>query len=76
MKQRTKFSKALIVCRMTLGLPQEKFSKLLKISPAAVGQWERGYATPSAKQIPKLAEILKLTPLELLDLIEEDEELI
>jgi transcriptional regulator with XRE-family HTH domain len=74
MKPRTKFSEALLVCRMTHGLSQKNFSKLVNASSVSICHWETGKRSPSVKQIAKLAEILKLTPLELLYLIEEDEE--
>ena len=63
------FSKEIIIARMTLGLPQTKFSKLLKVSPATIGQWERGENKPSAKQIPKLMNVLQLDIIELMKLI-------
>ena len=73
MNTRTKFSKALIVCRVTLGLSQKKFSKLVNANYVSICHWETGKRSPSVKHIAKLAEILKLTPLELFDMIEEDE---
>ena len=69
--KRTKLSQAIIVARMTLGLPQMKFGNLMKVSAAAIGQWERGETVPSAKQMPKLAEVLKLDIAGLIKLMEE-----
>ena len=67
--KRTNFSQKIVVARMALGLPQTRFSKLLKVSPATIGQWERGENKPSAKQIPKLMNVLQLDIIELMKLI-------
>lgn len=44
--------------RANLGMSQGQFAKHIGVSPALVGQWERGEGKPTMKNARKLAEVL------------------
>ena len=44
--------------RTKAGLSQEDVAKAIEVTQGAVSQWESGATTPSAKLLPKIAELL------------------
>lgn len=44
--------------RANLGMSQAQFAVHIGVSPALVGQWERGEGNPTMKNARKLAEVL------------------
>jgi transcriptional regulator with XRE-family HTH domain len=53
------FSKRIKELRILNNLTQKELAELLGISYSAVGQWESGRNTPTAKMLEKIADILK-----------------
>lgn len=47
--------------RCAAGLTQAALAATMKVSPQAVGKWERGEGYPSASQLPELAAALHCT---------------
>lgn len=54
--------------RMAKGLTLRELGQRMNVSTAAVGFWETGRYSPSARMIPKLAKALDLTPFQVLEL--------
>jgi transcriptional regulator with XRE-family HTH domain len=50
------------VKRHALGLTQRQLAYKLRITGAAVSDWERGNSWPGPSLIPKLARIFKMKP--------------
>ena len=42
-------------------MTQASLAAVMKVSPQAVGKWERGEAYPAASQLPELAKALDCT---------------
>jgi len=53
-------------------LTQEKLGEYVGVSSQAVSGWERGVALPEARNIPKIASILRIDAAELLRALDED----
>lgn len=48
--------------RITKGLTQKSLAEKLGVSPVTVFQWERGIYHPTPSIVPKLADVLGITP--------------
>lgn len=59
------FGKAIKIARVVNGLTQAELAEKLKVTQAAVSHWEQGLGMPSVKQIPMIAEALKVSVAEL-----------
>ena len=46
--------------RCKLGLNQTELAALLGVTQSAVSHWEHGETMPTPRQIPRLAEVLKI----------------
>lgn len=44
--------------RIIAGMTQASLAAVMKVSPQAVGKWERGEGYPAASQLPELAKAL------------------
>lgn len=54
-------------CRKALSLTQAEVSIVVGVSPAQVGQWERGELTPGREDVIKLAKAFNIQPDRLTD---------
>lgn len=51
-------TKGLKARRIIAGMTQASLAAVMKVSPQAVGKWERGEGYPAASQLPELAKAL------------------
>lgn len=51
---------SLKAARVNADLSQKEAAKMLKISNATLGKWEKGTAFPSMAQVPKICDLYKL----------------
>lgn len=58
--RKTKFATRMLHERLSRGMNQFDFGKLVGVSAATIGQWERGEGRPSAKHLPKIPNALKV----------------
>ena len=54
------------------GMEQKELAQMLGITRSAVTNWEKGRARPDIDLIPRLCEILKITPYELLQMEDQN----
>jgi transcriptional regulator with XRE-family HTH domain/tetratricopeptide (TPR) repeat protein len=70
MARRKKFKREQFAeVRKTAGYTQEQLAEALNIDRGAPSRWETGVASPSAYLRPKLAKLLKVSPVELNELL-------
>jgi phage repressor protein C with HTH and peptisase S24 domain len=71
-----KIGAAIRTARKRRGLVQREVSELLGVAVAAVGQWESGTNGPSADNLVRVAEVLRVNPLALMrgELVYEGED--
>ncbi|MFD6071935.1 helix-turn-helix domain-containing protein [Amycolatopsis lurida] len=65
--RRTRF----VAARKAAGYTQEGFAFALGLDPSTVNRWERGTSEPQVHNWPKVAELLKVTPAELAELLRD-----
>ena len=68
--ERTRLGKFLRASRMAAKLSQAKVSKELGYSsPQFISNWERGISSPPLKALPKIAQLYRISPEELVNVI-------
>lgn len=55
--------------RKAAGLSRLDFAKRLGVTTQTVWNWENGNMIPNAKLYPKIAKVLKVTPLEVTEMV-------
>jgi len=55
------------VRRKELGMTQKELAAKMNVTDKAVSKWERGLASPDINSVPRLAEILEVSVVELMD---------
>lgn len=63
---RDKLGKFISVQRKNKGFTQQKLAEELNISNKTISKWETGEGYPDITIVPRLAEVLEVTPNELL----------
>ena len=67
------FGKALLAARRQKGLSQQQFADLLPVNRSSVANWEANRRLPNATIIAKIAEILDVDVVELLNAASKDD---
>lgn len=53
--------------RKALGMTQKELAAKMNVTDKAVSKWERGLAFPDINSVPRLAEVLEVSVVELMD---------
>lgn len=62
-----KFKDKLKACRIERGMTQEELARKSKVSRTALASWEQGYRSPRMEAVIRMAEVLNVAVIDLLD---------